>query len=440
MRILRIVLTGLLPMAIFFGMESRTVAFHNGGVGACEACHSMHNVQGSTVSPLAASYLLKGQDASSTCLNCHQQAGLVVPTAYFISTPVNEVNQPGMFPKQLTPGGDFGWLNKTFSWYASPTTSLATSPGERHGHNIVAADYLYEADVTNTIAPGGSYPSASLSCTSCHDPHGKYRRNWDGSITTTGTPIAHSGSFASSPDPNSFFSVGVYRLLGGQGYLPKSLTGAFAFQYNPPPAVAPDKPNRSEATTQTRVAYGSYGDGTGMSEWCRNCHPNMHTAAYPGASNLIHATGKLVQPYRDNYNKYIQTGVVMTSPTATPYLSLVPFEEGTADYTTLKAHARTDNTWLAGPDSQSQITCLTCHRAHASGWDGIMRWNSVTSYIVYNSSYSQQGQAYQPYGQGRMETEARQAYYDRPSPAQGGTVFAPLEDSLCNKCHIGVYP
>jgi hypothetical protein len=163
----------------------------------------------------------------------------------------------------------------------------------------------------------------------------------------------------------------------------------------------------------------------------------MHTAAFPGHAGLIHATGKLVQPYLDTYNKYIKTGVIMTSPTSTPYLSLVPFEEGTADYTTLKAHARTDDMWLAGPDSQSQISCLTCHRAHASGWDGIMRWNTRTDYLVYNKSYAQAGQVYQPYGQGRTEAEARQAYYDRPSPLQGGTTFAPLQDSLCHKCHTG---
>jgi hypothetical protein len=432
---------GLLPVAFIVGMESGSFAFHNGGVGACEACHSMHSsYQGSSDNPLAGSYLLKGQDSSSTCLNCHSQPGDIGPTTYHIGTPVNEVNQPGMFPKQLTPGGDFGWLNKTFSWYTSPTSLQASSPGERHGHNIVAADFLYDADGANTIAPGGTYPSSSLSCISCHDPHGKYRRNWDGSITTTGTPIVNSGSFASSPDPNSAFSVGVYRLLGGQGYLPKSLIGGFAFLSDPPPAVAPDKPNRSEAITQTRVAYGSYSNGAGMSEWCKNCHPNMHTAVFPGPSNVIHATGKLVQPYLDNYNKYIQTGAIMTSPTFTPYLSLVPFEEGTADYTTLKSHAKTDDTWLAGPDSQSQITCLTCHRAHASGWDGIMRWNTKTDYLVYNQSYAQAGQVYQPYGQGRTEAEARQAYYDRPSPIQGGTTFAPLQDTLCNKCHIGVYP
>jgi hypothetical protein len=218
-------------------------------------------------------------------------------------------------------------------------------------------------------------------------------------------------------------------MLAGRGYLPVSLSkvGAMAFSYDSPAAVAPDKPNRSEAVTQTRVAYG-----TGMSEWCRNCHSNIHIYAYPGTSSLIHATGQLVQPYMDNYNKYVQTGVIATSPTATPYLSLVPFEEGTSDYTVLKSHANTDDSWLAGPDrTNAQVMCLSCHRAHASGWDGIMRWNTKSDFITYNGSYI----GNPDYAQGRTEAETQQAYYGRPA-----SKFAFNQDSLCNKCHIGVYP
>jgi hypothetical protein len=345
-----------------------------------------------------------------------------------------------MPPKQLTPGGDFGWLKKSYSWRVSESDlTIYTSPGDRHGHNIVAADFLYVADATNSSAPGGNYPANTFSCISCHDPHGKYRRNSDGSIATTGKPIAGGGSFVSSQDPSTNAAVGVYRLLGGKNYQPRSLAGPYQFVNDPPAAVAPDSPNRAEDITQTRVAYGS-----GMSEWCRNCHPNMHTPAAPGPTNLVHAAGsaaKFVQPYLDNYNRYISAGNILSMPDPlSSYLSLVPFEEGTTDYADLKAHAKTDDTNLAGPDGASQVMCLSCHRAHASGWDNITRWNAVTSLIVSNGtvstgSYAQEGQAYQPYGQGRTETEALRAYYNRPE-----TKFSPMQDTLCNKCHIGVYP
>jgi hypothetical protein len=112
----------------------------------------------------------------------------------------------------------------------------------------------------------------------------------------------------------------------------------------------------------------------------------------------------------------------------------VPFEEGTSDYTTLKAHAKTDDSYLDGPSGSANVMCLTCHRAHASGWDGGTRWNAETDFIVSNGFYSQQGNVYQPYGQGRTEAEALQAYYGKPA-----STFGLNQDTLCNKCHIGDY-
>ena len=47
---------------------SRAAAFHSGGVGACEGCHTMHVRPDGVAS---GSYLLRGSDASSTCLTCH---------------------------------------------------------------------------------------------------------------------------------------------------------------------------------------------------------------------------------------------------------------------------------------------------------------------------------------------------------------------------------
>jgi hypothetical protein len=425
---------GLMPVAFIIGAEGESAAFHDGGVGPCEGCHTMHNSsEGAPVNnlPMSQVYLLRQQDPSSMCLYCHEHAGDVGATTYHVSTPGAEL-LAGVPPKQLTPGGDFGWLRKTFSWLTAIGQPVKYSFGDRHGHNIVAADFLYSADGANSTAPGGFYPAAGFSCTSCHDPHGRYRRNVDDSITTTGRSIVKSGSFASSPAPSSAMSVGVYRMLGGKGYQPKTLTGSYAFVNNPPSAVAPDRPNRSEEIQQTRVAYGS-----GMSEWCQNCHPNMHTLAYPGLTNLQHASGnsaKLGVTRMNNYYRYINTGTVLSSPSTTSYLSLVPFEEGTSDYTTLKAHAKTDDSYLDGPDGAANVMCLTCHRAHASGWDGSTRWNAETDFIVSNGFYSQQGNVYQPYGQGRTEAEALRAYYGKPA-----STFGLNQDTLCNKCHIGNY-
>ncbi len=422
-----ILMSGALLMII--GTDRMAIAFHGGGVGACDSCHSMHNA-----SSFAGESLLKASDPSSVCLLCHERIGDLGPTTFHVSTSVADM-PPGYPPKQLTPGGDFGWLRKTFTWLPGASQLPAFSYGDRHGHNIVANDYSYFPDATNVIAPQGNYPAAGLSCISCHDPHGGYRRDSTGAVSVSGVQVMGSGSFASSPVPGPGAAVGVYRLLGGRDYQPKYLSGNFAFLNDPPAAVAPDKANRPESTTQTRVAYGA-----GMSEWCQNCHTTMHTIVSTATPTMppIHPVGSLAPlgpAISSNYNAYIKNGDLTGTMNAS-FLSLVPFEEGTRDYPTLKSHAKTDDSYLYGPDAISaQVMCLSCHRAHASGWDEATRWNANTDYIVYNGFFSQDSQQYQPYGQGRTEAEAQQAYY-----AMQASRFAVNQDTLCHKCHSGTLP
>jgi predicted CXXCH cytochrome family protein len=150
---------------------SPVFAFHSGGVAECAGCHSMHSPAGSP--------LLARGDASSTCLNCHEHAGDTGPSSYHISTAA--VDMPdGIPPKQRTPGGDFGWVKKTYAYVLRGTP--ATDFGYTHGHNIVATDFGYVADPVNTTAPGGTMVSADLSCISCHNPHSKTRRLNDGTL------------------------------------------------------------------------------------------------------------------------------------------------------------------------------------------------------------------------------------------------------------------
>lgn len=406
------------------------LGFHSGGVGECEGCHSMHNSKEGGAVGVGGSSLLKGSDPTSTCLLCHQVNNATGPSAYHVSTPDGEI-PTGLPPKQLSPGGDFAWLKKTFTWYPDMVSPLNTSPGERHGHNVVSLDFGYQPDGTNLTAPGGGYPSQSLSCISCHDPHGKYRRNLDGTVTTGGRPIKSSGSFDVSTAPDGQTSVGSYRMLAGSGYAPKGVGGSLAFIYPPPAALAPLTANRSEATSQTRVAYGS-----GMSDWCRNCHTgNIHNGVvgfkHPTSGSASGtSTGTLDSVMSAYYNSYVKTGDV-TGTQATAYLSLVPFEIGTSSYFVLQSIL--GNTPTKGPDSADgtpSVMCLTCHRAHASGWDRGARWNMNTAQIEVNGKYSEEGALYQPNGQGRSEAEALQGYYQLPE-----TRFDPNQQKLCYKCH-----
>lgn len=407
-------------------------AFHRGGVARCNGCHTMHNSQGNTKmtynqgGSIGSGFprLLRAADSSSVCLYCHHNASNSREeyTDIIVSNPATPVG-----PQSLTPGGNFGWLKKSYSWAGG------SSPGDTHGHNIVARDFGYTADGRLSQAPGGTYAASGLSCISCHDPHGRYRRLADGSEVLEGPRIQVSGSKGQQPADGN--AVGSYRLLAGAGYR-TSLAPDHSFVSRSPAAVLPSYEweddgdlgitptvNRSEAVTDTRVAYGQ-----GMSEWCANCHDLFHNSG--DGSNLRHPAGRggiLGAAVAANYNAYVKTGD-MSGSSDTAYSSLTPFEEGHAGYDLLRSSAAGS---LAGPDPSANVHCLTCHRAHASGWDSIGRWNFHTTFLTVGGEWpGSDGGAEPQYHQGRTRAETRLAYYDRPANR-----FAAWQRSLCSKCH-----
>jgi hypothetical protein len=390
-------------------------AFHSGGVAECGGCHSMHSPKAGS------SFLLLGTDSSSTCLTCHMHAGDTGPSSYHIATA--DADMPvGVAPLQRTPGGDFGWLRKTYTFTVRGTVN--TEEGDLHGHNIVAADTSFIADATNTTAPGGTYSASQLGCASCHDPHGRLRRRSDGSyassVTLGGTidPIVGAGSYGAIPPAGQ--AVGAYRLLRGLGDNSQGVNFATV-----PVAVVPSTYNRTEATTQTRTAYGGAALNT-WGNWCATCHPNMHSSG-----NYVHPVDQSLSTNVANiYNAYVKTGD-LTGTAATSFTSLVPFAENTGDIATLAAHAKNDDSFLNGPGTSDKVVCLSCHRAHASGWPHALRWNMEGEFMVYNSLYpgTDVGSPVQ-FARGRLSVETQAAYYDRPV-----TKFASYQRVLCNKCH-----
>jgi len=404
MKFVKITLFAMLAALVAVGMSTTAYSFHGGGVAECGGCHSMH-------SPAAGgSFLLVGLSQSSTCLSCHEHAGDTGPSSYHISTA--DADMPsGTAPLQRTPGGDFGWLKKTYTFAVRGTTTV--EEGATHGHNIVATDKGYNPDTTNTTAPGGGFDSANLACNSCHDPHGKYRRDSDGIVSTSGAPIIASGSYDTSLVPLAGQAVGVYRLLAGLGYSKAAFPGV-------PAAKTPATYNRTEAVTQTRTAYGvsATGGHSTWGNWCGTCHGDMHSTG-----NYVHAvdTG-LTSTIADLYNKYVKSGDMLGTSTNS-FTSLVPFSSNTGDYAALALLAKNNDTTLAGPGSSDQVNCMSCHRAHATGFPEMLRWNMENEFMVKNGIY-------QTTERGRSTAEAAAGYYDRPV-----TKFASYQRVLCNKCH-----
>ena len=275
------------------------------------------------------------------------------------------------------------------------------------------------------LSPGGTYPADSFQCSSCHDPHGKYRYiDETATAVTTGAPIVGSGSYGGTDYviPTATKATGVYRLLGGAGYKPKSIAGpAFGAAVQPPVALAPKTYNRSEATTDTRVAYGQ-----GMSEWCANCHGDLLENAYvSGEAGHTHPAGNTALLGTDiaaNYNNYVSSGITTGTVGVPGYSSLVPFEEGTGvAKSVLKDHAVNNGSVTTGPSASSNVSCLSCHRAHAGAFKSMLRYDPASLMTTDAATYSTFAD---------VDAATVQAYYGRTANS-----FGDFQRALCNKCH-----
>jgi hypothetical protein len=381
------------------GLSATASAFHNGGVAHCDGCHTMHNSEnGESIIPggepgVTGESLTKGSDPSSTCLNCHAAE---TGGSYHVLTPDGS---------SMTPGGDFYWLTKTFTYLVRGNTR--TRYGYSFGHTIHAADFPQlpygDPNFANKPAPGGIFPANSLACSSCHDPHGVKADRSKG-------PISGSGSYGNSPDPGT--QLGNYRLLGDIGYQPGGSAGSVTFLNSPPIATT----TRISANPEADNNHTDYGKG--MSEWCANCHTGF--LAPGGVGQHKHPasdTSRLGTNISRNYNSYVKTGD-LSGDSATSYLALVPFERQISDPTLLDPES------TQGPDSTSNVMCLTCHRAHASAFPNAGRWDFETELLVDSHPAPTDG--------GVTGNDVLYSYYNRDI----ATTFDPEQRSLCNKCHV----
>jgi hypothetical protein len=137
----------------------------------------------------------------------------------------------------------------------------------------------------------------------------------------------------------------------------------------------------------------------------------------------------------NNYNTYVGTGDLSGS-FATSYDSLVPFQtNNSTNYTSLSTQANSDGSVTTGPSTSDRVFCLTCHRAHASGWKFITRWDNETELIIVDGEWpgTDAGSplASDPkWAKGRRQAERARAYNDTRA-----TDYAIDQRVLCEKCH-----
>ena len=395
----RAALAAALVLLIIFLLSFTAYAFHEGG--GEEYCLGCHNLQGSesshdpspgeSFSTLPPRVTLKGSDPSSTCLRCHALSGAIQSV----------LSNDG---SKITPGGDFYWLQKTFTWAEGGVSYQ--SAADSHGHNVVALDYGLLQDRRHNTAPGGRYLASSLACTSCHNPHATTMANGGAGSTTAILSINEEEPFEGTTNGN-------YRLLGGAGYQGSPQGSGVTFTHGAPIAVA-----YSSSWNETDSSHPAY--GSGMSEWCANCHPAFLNSSTGGVAGK-HPAGKGAKLNADiakNYNAYMKTGN-LNGTQASAYLALVPFEVGISDVAFL------DPSSSSGPGlGNANVMCLTCHRAHASAFKNMGRWDFETAFIA--DSHPRFGDG------GASGNDVANSYYGRDMAVE----FGETQRQLCNKCHL----
>ncbi len=508
MKAARISVILLAAVTLVFGLAGAAFAFHDGGVGFCEGCHTMHNsvtagtvaydstvtsgstwpqmtrtalhtagvtgwtgtaLNGNTANGITGTvgnamnqYMLRGSDPSSTCLNCHAATGN--SPLFFQEMSIDTAHAGSV----QNPGGDFAWIETSYTYtLVNPdgTTATATSAAGNHGHQVVAADFGLTAgnSLFASGAPGSSlgsshtaYPAANLACNSCHDPHGK-------ATILLNKRITGSGSYGAVAAGTSN-AVGPFRLLAGPSYDPGGAaqydpTGADGLTYVGFPvqvgavntsgyggiagfgyvngganinAVAPNPYNWTE-NDNTNTHHNVYGEG--MSEFCANCHNELlNSNNTSGTTTHRHPAGNLnpannggngmMDAVYGNYNDYAGTGSYGSNTGG--YWGIVPFEEGVNAGPASSLASQTTSSSILATVDDSQVMCLTCHRAHASAFDHDTRWDTYATFMS-NSSVEMSGQL--------SSTQKWEAVYNSAA-AQGTGVAGTYQRQLCNKCHV----
>ena len=156
----------------------------------------------------------------------------------------------------------------------------------------------------------------------------------------------------------------------------------------------------------------------GMSEWCATCHTDFLAGGkgqhkHPAANTATLGQGNIAQ----NYNAYVSTGD-LTGVADSSYDALVPFERQIADTSQLSS------TSTQGPDSSSNVMCLSCHRAHVSAFPNAGRWDFEIELLV--DSHPMDSDA------GAIAGDQLASYYGRTIEV----AYNSAQRSLCNKCHL----
>lgn len=322
--------------------------------GVCFNCHTMHNSQNAVAmtfddSSAPNDALLKGD-----CLGCHARGGAQAKVVLGSDT------MPQVYHTEPTDlaGGNFAYI----------TGDKGSGASDTKGHNIAA---LTGTDSVISAPPGGinqfghdngvNVNTENLTCAGTNGCHG-YRYPGDSSLD--GLSGAHHNNEGGQLDVANSKGNSYRFLTMVKGYeSPDWEYNATISNHNEYFALkAPIQlgcgTNSCHVGPEDSVAPP---DGT-MSQYCATCHGNFHTLATSNSDGI---------------------GEVSSSPFIRHPTDLVLPSDGEyaayTDYSLEAPVARSGSVPVGSTDTvtpgSDAVMCLSCHRAHASDYPDMLRWD-----------------------------------------------------------------
>lgn len=391
----------------FMGKNARTGLYHDHDALDCYDCHVGISSSSDDFarSDSSAKSMLK-KPTTDLCLSCHSEFGADAVQAPYVAT--SDGKNPGIRGRAM-PAGDF--------YYSSKDPKKGHNPGKTRGRQSSAMP----SDPKLSVAPGGNFPTDNWDCCSCHEPHYRFspaaapwrqlKRKVNG-IVHTGVETAAVG--VESSGGNQGPTTAGFRPIesnsrGGMEGMEQASAGKST--------SSPDGANLflPEGETNKNVYKGDF------SSFCATCHGDFHGdreasmpggGAYSSSGNtaaggewLKHPTaiaiGASAEYNTGNYTKMV-TNRQGTNPNPRGYDWKYPL-------------VKVDGRWSVTSSSipgqigrNDRIMCLTCHKAHASQYDNMLRWDPGKPAFIANG-----------------EIDGYHEGSNGDNPAYG-----------CNKCHL----
>ncbi|MCM2357499.1 MAG: hypothetical protein NDI77_05075 [Geobacteraceae bacterium] len=338
---------------------------------------------------------LKKKNITDLCLSCHAEGHNTSATADLPDVENSGWTAPvvmtatGVRPSGMAmPAGDFYWSNQD--------SGLGHNPAYAKGATVADSNAMQADPVLGNRPPGGTISDGEWTCHSCHGSHSRFDaensawrqlrrrvngKNITGNVSAFGVEST-SGNVTQDPDYEPIKSNSRGDMQGGNYVSMRKdgnpLEGADLF--------------RAEGDGNKNVYRG------GFSSFCSACHGNFHGGNNETGSidNGISRVGGAWVKHPSNmrlgdsakYGATAYTAAVSnmqrTNPNPAGYDWKYPLVKADYDFTVKSVEASASATTVSGDD---RIMCLTCHKAHATQFRNMTRWDvKAHSFIASGES------------------------------------------------------